>query len=380
MSAVSASPYREGDAGRRPAIWVPGVLFIETEIDRGSHAARIRLGPEAGVWWGRVELRDWKTQVHLVERRALTKTISRDAGLVLPESQIDPERAPYVHRFAAAAPLVQVDEREEARLMELGVRVYTVGFERRVDDVLWVLAAGGGEPPLEVTAPYHDLLHAALGRGAEEHFEEDREILERSGFIDRVLRAATRGVVDEVRIDRAIMLRSFGEIAHYQGIGVDPRRERLAPDEATHRARGLEAQLRAVHERAETMQEDAARVVAALEQAAPEDESTRVPVYGEVHRLRAPAFKIAGTQITYPGSRISVPDASGRVKERLFVPEEVIWCVTDVEPWLPPLPADVLEEQMRAIRRGRSGSLSCAGAAAVVALVAAAIAILAAVS
>lgn len=338
MSTRPDPPHGDRGTGRRPGVCVPGLLFTEVDRERWGGRGVLRLGPEAGLFTSRVDLPSWKGRsVHLVERRRLTETIVRSAGLVLPETQIDPREVPRLHRFAREAPLVQIHQRDIAPLIERGVRVFSIGFERRADDMLRVEARGGAATSLAVVGLHHELLAAAAGPARQELDEElgmdAVEALDRTGFLDRVLRASTRGLVDEVRIGRAEALRSFVEIEHDQGAGVRPLRERLTRDQVRPSARGEEAQLQRIYEQAEAAREDAERIVEALARAAPGEDVVRVPIYGEAHRIRAPAFVIDAYELSSRDSAIRVPDEKGGVASRLVVPEEVVWCVDDVEPW-----------------------------------------------
>lgn len=374
MSAQAGTPYRDGEPRTRPAIWVPGVLFVENAW--GSRHATLHTGPEAGRWWARADLRDWKTEVHLVERRAIPEQSARDLGITLPEDLLDAERVPLTRRAAATSPLLAVSPEDADRLLALGVRVYTVGFERRADDVFWVSAVGGGEPKLDVSAPYHDLLGAALGRrDADRDGEEDDALdaLRASHFLDRILRAVTGGAVDERRIDQAMAM---------HGLVTTPVLKRGAwtatratPEAATRAAQVLEEQLRQIEERAEAQREDAERVAEALAEAAPEQQTITVPVYGEARRHVAPGFTIRKKALTYPYSRIAVPGRSGAVKDRLVVPADPTWQVEAVQPWAPALPMELIQARhaeinaMNRRQQARERRRGCAGLLAVLAVI-----------
>lgn len=101
------SPYRKHEGQRRPLLWVPGILFVEVDAyaDAPSQGT-LRLGPRAGLWWGRVDVSNWKSEVFLVERSGLDDARAIALGLVLPETRIDPARCQLVHRLAREAPLV----------------------------------------------------------------------------------------------------------------------------------------------------------------------------------------------------------------------------------------------------------------------------------
>jgi hypothetical protein len=118
-----------------------------------------------------------------------------------------------------------------------------------------------------------------------------------------------------------------------------PLLERLTREQVRQSARGQDAQLQTIYEQAEPLREDARRIVEALARAAPDEDVVAVPIFGAARRLRAPAFVIDGCKLLSRDSAIHVPDEEGAVASRLVVPEEVVWCVDDVEPWVLPIAA-----------------------------------------
>lgn len=351
-----ASPYRAAEKHSRPRLWIPGLLFVEIapRSEGSPSSGQLRLGPRAGRWWSREDVRDWKREVHLVEKAKLGRAAAERVGVLLPEAHLDPERCPSLHQVAREAALVWVDEAQVALLLEEGLRVYTVGFERRVDDMFWISGDGGDDPPFRVCAPYQDLIRGALKPDKERSRDDDPEAHERalgairrSGFLDRILRATTGGLVDEFTLNEALTLRTLVEEPVYVGPGQPLRMRRRTADEIVHVARGLEAQYRQVVARAEGMREEGEAIVRALAEAGARASTVQIPVYVEARRERFPALKIRLPEEPPPESEISAPDARGNLQPWLSLPAQEVWSVDEVEPWWPELPADVVEEQRR---------------------------------
>lgn len=351
-----ASPYRFAEKPSRPRLWIPGLLFVELPPPGSGlpSSGQLRLGPRAGRWWSREDVSNWKSEVHLVEKAKLGRAAAERAGVLLPEAHLDPERCPCLHQVAREAALVWVDVAQTALLLEEGLRVYTVGFDRRADDMFWISADGGDQPPLRVWAAYHDLIRGALGPDKErsrdddpEAYERAEEAIRRSGLLDRILRATTGGLVDEFTISEALTLRTFVEERVYVGQGQPFRMRRRSADEIVRVARGLEAQYRQVFSRAEGTREEAEAIVRALSEAGSRASTVQIPVYGEARRERFPPLKIRPPEEPTPGGEISAPDARGNLQPWLSLPAQEVWSVDEVEPWWPELPADVVEEQRR---------------------------------
>ena len=88
----------------------------------------------------------WSTEVSVVARDGLTEEIRRATKLVMPEEQIPPAKMPLTAQAALKSPLVAVSSKLVPKLVELGIRVHTVGVDR-VTSSFYYLAEGGGRRP-----------------------------------------------------------------------------------------------------------------------------------------------------------------------------------------------------------------------------------------
>lgn len=178
----------------------PGVLAVECD----AWFDYLRWEPPAVYLPLPRKIDDWKSQLHLVEKASLTPAVRSALSLIVPDAQVPPERR-LDRAMLAATPVVTIGDGLRAPLLDLGVRVWTVGYHRNpallrligqgggaatvwIEQVMYSLfVADNGEPPLDLPAapagrpkkaPWHGWVHDA-----------DR--------LDRVLRAASGGVLSE---------------------------------------------------------------------------------------------------------------------------------------------------------------------------------------
>lgn len=147
---------------------------------------------------------DWRSHVHLVQKAALPAAVCTELDLFLPESLTPPEH-PLDRLMLQATPLVVVSDEVRAELLHHGVRVWTVGYHRN-PALLHISALGGAQPPLwieqvreefTVLDPSDSGSLRPQGRPPEMDWQGlggDRDLL------DRILRAASDGVLDEASI------------------------------------------------------------------------------------------------------------------------------------------------------------------------------------
>lgn len=177
--------------------------------------------------------------VRVVERRHLSETVRRAAGIELPEDAIDGGRFPRVLRAARAASLVYVDEAQAELLSRQGVSCWTVTSD--LDDeggaLLAVRRGEGRAAHFSVSR----VLDAALARASAEGSEEAAGRFGASALPlthDHVLRSASGGALSRQRLELAVALalavhpdasspfQLSGELAR-----VTPGPERSSPEE-----------------------------------------------------------------------------------------------------------------------------------------------------
>ena len=180
-----------------PHLVLPGVLFVG-EDDRARIVAHT--GPAAG-WHVPRGILGWSTEVSVVGREALTEEVRRATKIVMPEEQIPPAKMPLTAQAALKSPLVAVASRLVPKLVELGLRVHTVGVDR-VTSSFYYLAEGGGEDQIRIEGDLVQSVGAMLGDRA------DNAAIERvlDGLPDRLLRALSKDRVNELTIELAAEL------------------------------------------------------------------------------------------------------------------------------------------------------------------------------
>ncbi|MBS2013798.1 MAG: hypothetical protein JST00_12985 [Deltaproteobacteria bacterium] len=203
-----------------PPVVLPGALFVG-EDDRARIIAHT--GPAAG-WHVPRGILGWSHEVSVVAREALTEEIRRATKIVMPEEQIPPARMPLTLQAAQKSPLVAVSSRIAPKLVELGVRVHTVGVDR-VTSSFYYLAEGGGEEQIRIEGDLVQAVGAMLGERA------DNAAIERvlDGLPDRLLRALSKERVSELTIELAAALpRAAADGSGTQDVDLDDFEKSLA--------------------------------------------------------------------------------------------------------------------------------------------------------
>jgi hypothetical protein len=178
MSDVIVKPY-------------PGVLAVE----RYLNDVWLRIGGAASWQPSGPNLNDWKGQVHAIDKATLSSGVREQLCAVLPEDRVS-AALPRMREMLSATPLAIVRATDRASLLELGARIYTIGYHRN-PDLLRIVAAGGGQPAVWIEQHYY-------------YFGSAHDLHQ----LDRVLRAATFGVVDEsaVLLAKAIDFNGWNEL------------------------------------------------------------------------------------------------------------------------------------------------------------------------
>lgn len=181
----------------------PGVVAVE----RSAWFEYVRWEP-AAVWLPLPhKIDDWRSQVHLVAKVQLPGSVREELCLQLPEDQVPPE-----HRMdlamARATAVATVSDALRAALLARGVRVWTVGYHRN-PAFFRLLGTGGSERTVWIEQCKYDffgldepggmapLPGSPSGRAPQVpwygwHHDDD--------WLDRILRAATGGMLDEPSI------------------------------------------------------------------------------------------------------------------------------------------------------------------------------------
>jgi len=143
----------------------------------------------------------WSHEVSVVAREALTEDIRRATKIVMPEEQIPPAKMPLTAQAAGKSPLVAVSSKLVPKLVELGLRVHTVGVDR-VTSSFYYLAEGGGEEQIRIEGDLVQAVGAMLGERA------DNAAIERvlDGLVDRLLRSLSKDRVTELTLELAACL------------------------------------------------------------------------------------------------------------------------------------------------------------------------------
>lgn len=208
----------------------PGVVAVE----RSAWFDYVRWEPTA-VWLPLPQkIDDWRGQVHLVAKLYLPRSVREDLCLQLPEDQIPPEHR-LDRAMARAATLATVSDELRAALLARGVRVWTVGYHRN-PALFRLLGAGGSERTVWIEQCKYEFFGLDEGREMAPlvpgrpigrppkvpwfgwHHDDD--------WLDRILRAATAGDLDEPSILLAdgLARAGFGNLH-------EPEAKRRADDE-----------------------------------------------------------------------------------------------------------------------------------------------------
>ncbi|MCA9619520.1 MAG: hypothetical protein KC731_10860 [Myxococcales bacterium] len=334
-------------AAKRPRFWVPGVLWVDEErvLRVGRHVGynghgkafeKARLAHAAG-------LRDLRHRIWLVERKDLDPEIVDEHAIILPETLLDPDQLPHARRWLAEQPLVCIAGGKRQRLIDAGLRVYTV--EHGVEKQGWlVVSAAGGERAewtlsgsLASFAP-RDLVAAAKDAdlGTPLLPPEVRELA------DRVLAAASRGVLREAAVLNALAARMLVEPGYgYRGAESGTA---ATIDAVQHKVRGIDALFAQIYERAVPMRAEAREIARTVAGASENDEGIELPVYGGAHRVLLEGYEVAlADDEGAEGARPTFV-AVGEYRETLLIPTQVHWVVDRVSMWTPKLSEDLEQE------------------------------------
>ena len=256
---------------------VPGSLFVGAD-DKDRWV--VHLGAAAG-WFRPMGIAEWSREVSVVQASDLTEEVQRESKLVAPEAQIAPARFPHTLEAVRKAPLLAVAPTLSARLIELGVRVHTIGVDRLTGS-LYYIADGGGEPAVRAEGDLIQAVAGALDEGA------DNDAIERlmDGIHDRILRALSKGRVTELAVELACRLpRAAADGTGMEDVDLDASEAELT-------------QLVAESAKAASRAKDISDRLAG----AGSEKSVTIPLYGEARK-----HAVGPAQLTLGAESIALP-------------------------------------------------------------------------
>jgi hypothetical protein len=333
--------------GKRPRIWAPGIAYVtdESEVTWGKHVGyngwgkSFRLSPVGHFG----SIRDWRHRAWLVERAHLTQEIVDEHAIILAELLVDPDLQPNARRWLAEQPLVCVEGLKHDRLVDAGLRVFTIEHGVAGEGMIRIEANGGKRSSWAVEGRLHDLLPRDLRPESEEDHGRTEQVEVRT-FVDRLLEHLTNGAVREIAVVNALAARSLIEPGYgYHGA---PYGEAASIERVAKQLRALEPLMAQVYERAKGQRGDAVALGKELEGAPVDVIEVPVPVYGRALSAVLPPLDVdldSGGSYTVGGER----------KLELVLPDRMRWIVEGVDPWSPRLPKDLrakIEEEQAAPR------------------------------
>ncbi len=343
-SAASAAQAPTRPSRARTRVWVPGLLFVDPvgELSTGAHVGfngrgkSFALGPCGHA----ASLLEWRHRAWIVRRDDLDDEMVEQHAIILPETLLDPDEQPHARRWLESQPLVCVSGAKVTRLLDAGLRLYTVSYGADEDGVLEVRAEGGERASWSFIAPFDGLLPDALrpdGDAVSQLWQSERR--EVRSFVDRLLSEVSRGILREEAVVNALQSRTLVEPGYgYRGA---THGAAAAVDEVSQRVRALDALFGQVFNRARKHRGEARELANALRKAPPDQKTLdEIPVYGNARRVMLDELVIPLEEDVY--------ERAGEIRTELVLPEEARWEVDRVASWSPRL-SDELEEALEQV-------------------------------
>jgi len=310
-----------GDGGAKEAggaLGVPGVVYVGPAPATSAAAAGrhlVQTGPAAG-WMNPRGIQKWERELSVVTRGSVSQELRSALGVTLPEEQVPPARLPWASRAAQASPLLGVASSLVEKLVQKGVRVHTVGFDR-MSGGFYYFAEGGERPAVRIQGDLFEMIGPAL-QAKSETADIDRLL---DGLLDRLLAQLSGGDLSETSLELAAALPKMAT----DGSGtVDCDLE------------AFEKEAAALAKRAEGLGPRAEELAAAL-RATGGASSLPVPLFGEAKREEQAALEV---------------EASA---ERIALPARARWYVsgiiTEVAKPVEPAAAKAAEPEKAAAKR-----------------------------
>ncbi len=323
---------------KRPRIWVPGVLHVseEGELVAGAHVgfngrgagfAKSKCGHVMG-------LRQWRHCAWMVERSDLDDELIEQHAIILPESLLDPDRQPHARKWLASQPLVCVSGTKVTRLLDAGLRLYTVAHGAEEDDQLAVSARGGGRAGWSLRVKLSRLMPEELEpKGDAVSRLHQSERLEARTFVDRVLNEVSRGALRELSVVNALASRELIEPGYgYRGA---THGEAAVVEAVSRELRGLDVLFGQVFERGDEQNGEAKELARDVSRAQLSAKTlNELPIYGSARRVTLEEMALPVGEGEYV--------RAGENQEQLLLPLEMRWFVDHVARWRPRL-SDALD-------------------------------------
>lgn len=261
---------------------IPGVVYVGPKgrvsgTEPFHHV--VQIGAAAG-WMKPRGIREWEREVSVIQRDALTEALRNELGATLPEEQIPSAKLPLTSRAAKESPLIAVQQALVEKLVERGVRVHTIGFDK-ISGGFYYFAEGAGEA-VRVQGDLIEMISPALDGGDNSDLESCLD-----GVIDRILVDLSKGTLNEAAVELAEALPRLAT----DGRGAsecDLDAFEASAAELSANASKYEVQVRALIDKL------AAKSSGAIGEVVP------VPLYGEAQRDSQPSMlvDIGGKQMT----------------------------------------------------------------------------------
>jgi hypothetical protein len=272
------------------------VVLVQTpEPWARSGASTIKLG---ALWDDREDVTNWKHVETFVAQSDLPEDERRYGALA---------EWPRLQQLCARAPVRIARGAEIALFRDRDVRVFTIGFARNADDFFSCFVERRGVLIRSVTGAFYEIRRSTNVEGVDD-----------GALAERILRAATDGVVDghALALARLVHVVAGGESSDERTL------RKLRSD--------LERELDEIDTRAATFAVDAAEIARRLREDGDDDDTRDIPVYGLARRRRHAALTVRSIG---EGDLASLVENEG---SELEIPAHDEWLVDDVTPWEPP--------------------------------------------
>ncbi len=190
------------DAGsdKRPPLVLPGRLYVGA-----TDPSVVELDVAAG-WMHPRGILNWTHEVSVVARGEINDDVKRALSLAAPHEHIVVAKHPNARRAAQANPIAQVSRALAAKLVEKGVRVHTIGFDK-VSTNFFYFAEGGTQEPTRIQGDLLEMIAPVLTYGSE-NADIDRHM---ARLVDRMVATLSGGVLTELRVELADALPPLAE-------------------------------------------------------------------------------------------------------------------------------------------------------------------------
>ena len=177
---------------------IPAVICVGGPTPSGGRV--VHVGPAAG-WMAPTGVMEWSHEVSVVARVDVSEQLCQELRLILPEHRVLAIKFPRSHEAAKSAPLLAVSADVSKSLVEHGVRVYTVGFDR-ISGGFFFFAEGGGKDPVSLQGDLFQAIAPSL-EGGDSHGDINACL---DGLVDRLLAEKSDGILSEVAVELAAAL------------------------------------------------------------------------------------------------------------------------------------------------------------------------------